>query len=66
MSIIRTIAFDWKESTESVAEQLKPLLKEFGVYVYDNPATEGSDEVGLLFSDHELTRDQINEICEDY
>lgn len=64
MSIIRTLSFDWKSSGEETAEELKPILKEFGVYVYDDPRYDGTDEVGLVFSDKPLTKKEINGICE--
>ena len=62
MNKVKTIAFDWKQPVECIADELKPLLLEFGVYVYDDPRTDGSDQIGLILSDKPLTKFQIRNI----
>jgi len=48
--------FDWKESADSVIEEIAPILRSAGIFVYVNPATEGSDDSTYIFTKKKMTR----------
>lgn len=62
MKKVVEVGWDWKHLV--TAEDLRDSLAQLGVFVYDNPMYEGSDAVGLLFSDYELTQEELDNIKE--
>lgn len=56
------ISWDWKKGPE--AKDLRRALKQFGVFVYDDPDCDGTDGVGVIFSNKEMSKAQINETTE--
>lgn len=65
--MIRTTSIDWRQMSTEAVEELSGILKEFGVYLYEMPEElQTGDDTNLAVSDHELTKDQLNKIFEDY
>jgi len=56
----KTISWDWKESPSE--QDLKRIAEFFGGYVYSDPALEGSDCYGYIFSKTPLTPEQLKQI----
>jgi len=57
------LSWDWKGQPE--LDELQEALEPFGVRVYADPACEGSDSFGYIFSSEELTSDELSEISEE-
>jgi len=56
------IGWDWKEAPS--VEQFQRALEPFGVYVYEDPTSIGSDGYGFIFSDEELSDEELMEVAE--
>lgn len=56
-----TQSFDWKEAAS--VEELQEALKPFGIHVYDDPMLDGTDSYGFVFSDHKLSKAELNKIA---
>jgi hypothetical protein len=54
------LSWDWKGSPE--LEDLQDALAPFGVRVYEDPALDGTDSFGYVFSSEPLSRDRLKEI----
>ncbi len=57
------IGWDWKACPD--VEQLEKALGPFGIHVYDDPAYEGADAFGFIFSDKELDDDELMTLAEE-
>lgn len=55
--------WDWKESPD--LDKLAKL-KDLGVFVYEDPALEGSDSFGFIFSNKELTKKEVKDISDEH
>lgn len=60
---VELLSWDWKSSPSF--EDLKRVLNPLGVHVYENPYFDGTDGHGYIFSNQELTPDQIQEAAEE-
>lgn len=58
-----SVSYDWKETPTK--ESLRKALEQFGVHVYDNPACEGSDSYGFVFSGAPMTKGDLEKWAED-
>jgi len=63
---VQTIGWDWKGQPS--LEELQSALKPFGLYVYDDPTSEGTDWFGYIISNKKLTTAELKEHthCEDW
>jgi hypothetical protein len=62
--VIKSISWDWKDSPDF--DDLNKALWPFGVYVYPDPACEGQDSMGFIFSDKPLSTAEIRAVnCDD-
>jgi len=50
--------FDWRESPDSVIEELAPVLRSVGIYVYENPLF-GGESTTFIVSKKRLTRNTM-------
>lgn len=57
------LGHDWKRGPEM--EDLQRALKPFGIQVYEDPSSEGSDWFGYILSDKEMTRAECEQWAED-
>lgn len=57
------IGWDWKSCPK--LDDLKEALEPLGVFVTEDPRTEGSDYFGFIFSDHVLTEEELKKLEED-
>lgn len=53
------------EDTDELVSSFGRAIMMLGGYVYDHPAFEGSDMVGLIVSSYPLSKKQIGIIAED-
>ena len=51
--------WDWKEKPY---EELEEILEELGVFMYNTPSQDGSDQYGFIFSDKPLTEEDVERI----
>ena len=58
------ISWDWKSSPS--VDELQRALKPFGINVYKDPQHEGSDSFGYIFSNQNISYDELCEISDDY
>ena len=58
------ISWDWRSSPDF--EELQEALEPLGVFVFEDPGTEGSDQYGYIFSNENLTKEELEEIGERY
>jgi len=58
--VIKSISWDWKEAPDF--DDLNKALWPFGVYVYPDPACEGQDSTGFIFSDKPLSNAEIRAV----
>jgi hypothetical protein len=61
----RHIAFDWNADGEEIGAQIKAAVEDFGLFVTENPAAEGSDMYAYIISDRPLTPEELEEVSED-
>lgn len=54
---VAEIGWDWKNSPD--LDELRESLAPFGLYVYDDPAWEGTDYTSYLISNRELTSKEL-------
>ena len=52
----------WKD-INGLLEGLEKALENFGLFLYDHPDMEGSDECTFIISNEELTDKQVAELC---
>ena len=58
------ISWDWKHCPD--LEELQEALESLGVFVYEDPVMDGSDQYGYIFSNENLTKEELEEIGERY
>jgi len=58
-----TLGHDWKRGPE--LSDLQSALKPFGIFVYEDPSSEGSDWFGYILSNQEMTRPECEKLAED-
>ena len=58
--IVKSLSYDWKELP--TVDELRKVLKPFGVYVYSDPDLDGSDMYGFIFSDVPLSKKALKEM----
>lgn len=58
-----SVSWDWKESAD--LNDLEKVAKFLGGHVYEDPATEGSDSYGFIFSKEPLTAEELRTTSED-
>lgn len=63
MKVIKKLSWDWKDQPDT--DELKKKLKELGVHVYEDPEYEGSDQIAFIFSNVELTKEELESTSED-
>lgn len=56
------VSADWKD-IDGLADDFIAACRHFGLYVYADPAYEGTDAYGYIVSEKELTDKQVREIC---
>ena len=56
------INWDWKSGP--TPEELERALKAFGIRVYEDPMSAGTDSYGFIFSNEELTDEDLAELEE--
>lgn len=49
-----------------LGESFKEALIKFGVYVYDDPMQEGSDQYGYILSKRKLTEREVQQVSEEF
>jgi hypothetical protein len=59
---IVAISWDWKEQAE--LRHLEKVAKLLGGYVYEDPALEGSDSYGFIFSKEPLTKEELKKVSD--
>ena len=59
---IQFINADYKE-IESMANQFKKALKAFGINMYEDPTTKGSDSYSFFLTKEKLNSKQLNDIA---
>jgi hypothetical protein len=52
-------SFDWKEGPGHVIDELAPVLRSVGIFVYENPLWSGGDSVSIILSKKKLTRNTM-------
>ena len=57
------VAADWKD-TSDLLDNFKVALKNFGLYLIDDPRYEGSDMIGVLISNRKITKKELEKIDE--
>jgi hypothetical protein len=57
---IKCISWDWKSSPDF--DELNQALWPFGIYVYPDPAFEGQDSYGYIFSDRPLSEKELRAV----
>lgn len=57
MKTIRKISFSWKKQISFL--ELSKNLKDFGIHVYEDPAYEGNDSFGLIFTNEPMTKEEL-------
>lgn len=55
---INFVGADWKD-INGLAESFTKVLEHYGLYVYEDPTTEGSDWYGYVVSDIELNKKEL-------
>lgn len=50
---------------EGLGESFKNALVKFGVYVYDDPMQEGSDQYGYILSKRKLTKREVLQVSKE-
>jgi hypothetical protein len=55
---------DWKD-IDGLATSFTKALKEYGIFVYVDPTTEGSDYCGCVISDVKLTKKQLDAVIKE-
>ena len=55
---------DWKD-IDGLADAFKEALSILGIYMYDDPSTEGSDWYGFILSKRKLSKDELKSIVRD-
>lgn len=53
------LIFDWKESPDSVMEEVAPILLSAGILVYNNPLTWGEEEEVYIFTKKKINREDM-------
>ena len=56
------VSADWKD-IEGLIESFTEVLKNFGLFIYDDPWFEGTDSYGFVVSNETLTDEQIAKLC---
>lgn len=59
-----TISWDWKSRPE--LRDLKTALEPLGVRVYEDPMSDGGDWFGFIFSDVDLTPDEVRTASDEH
>jgi len=54
------ISWDWKEQPE--LRHFQKVAEFFGGYVYEDPALEGADALGYIFSKTPLTTEELKKL----
>lgn len=49
-----------------MVEEFERALKNFGLFMYEDPNWKGTDQYGFIVSNEKLTDEQIVELCECY
>lgn len=56
------VAADWKD-IDGLIDEFKKALKNFGLFMYDDPDFEGTDCYGFIISNEKLIDEQIKKLC---
>lgn len=59
---VQFVSADWKD-TDELINGFKDSITHFGLFVYDDPAMEGSDQFGFVVSKVQLTDEQLEKLC---
>lgn len=59
--VISRATWDWKENDDEILRSLERALEPFGIYVQESFACHGSDAFGFIFSDQELSDEEVEE-----
>lgn len=57
------VTADYKDFSGFV-EQLEKSLKTFGLNMYSDPQTDGSDTIGIIITSHKITDKHLNELSD--
>ena len=52
------------KDTMGLIEDFEKALENFGLFMYDNPDMDDSDEYAFIISNEQLTEEQVNALCE--
>lgn len=58
--VVSQISWDWKDCPD--LEDLQDALEPFGIRVYRDPFTEGSDTYGFILSKEPLNKHELRKI----
>lgn len=58
---IQVVGQKWGSDFIEEIEDLHSLLEPFGISVYEDPSSDGSDEYGIVLSEESLTDEQLEE-----
>ena len=56
------ISADWSD-IEGLVDEFEKALKNFGLFMYNDPGFEGTDCYGFVISNETLTDEQIAKLC---
>lgn len=62
--MITEILVGGKDLSEEAISQIRAALQPHGIIVYDDPRTDGSSDVGLIFANDFLTTAELAEYAE--
>ncbi len=58
------VSADWKDINGLISE-FKKALKNFGLFIYDDPEYLGTDMYAFVISNEKLTDAQVAKLCKD-
>lgn len=64
--MITDCVFDYRDLSEDALDALKSALEPHGLHVTVHPISEGTDSWVVLFSDHELTQQELDDLQEEF
>lgn len=58
------VSADWKDINRLINE-FEKALKNFGLFMYDDPDMDGTDMYAFVISNEKLTDAQVTKLCKD-
>lgn len=59
---MKFVSVDYKD-VDGMAKQFQKVLKSFGINMYEDPTTKGSDQYSFFITKEKLSNKQLNDIA---